>query len=105
MVERDFKLDTQINTYSIGGEATTDLREVERYMEENNLTTLAGTIADTAYTTDDFTSDSQAIKEEFFSDIDDTLELDDSAPTDIIDDATSTTGGGAAPKGFTIASP
>ena len=104
MVERDFKLDTQINTYSIGGEATTDLREVERYMEENNLTTLAGTIADTAYTTDDFTSDSQAIKEEFFSDIDDTLVIDDSSIVDVLDD-NSDTGGGGAPKGFTIASP
>lgn len=105
MIEREIPLETAVNTFVINGESVTDLRDVERYMQENNLTTLAGTIADTAYTTDDFTSDFQAIKEDLFSNVDDTLAIDDSAATDIIDDATSTTGGGAAPKGFTPASP
>jgi len=104
MIEREIKLTTTINTFVIDGENITDLRDVERYMQENNITTLAGTIADTEYTTSDFTSDAQAIREEFFSNIDDTLVINDSSIVDILDD-NSTTGGGAAPKGFTPASP
>lgn len=101
MRERDLTLNTQINTYSVAGQTFTDLQDLELYMTANGIETITGDIADTSISVLDFTSDSQAIREEFFSDIDDTTGIvTDSTIVGLVDGKEDTTGGGA-PKGFT----
>jgi len=95
MIERELKLNTQINTYSLGGLVFTDLRELEAYMTANNVTTAIGDITDTSVTSTDFESDAQAMREEFFTGVDDTITVDDGIIIGVVDDNEDTTDGDA----------
>jgi hypothetical protein len=88
------KLPSTVNSFNINGVAVSDLREVEKYMGANNLTTLAGSESGSSIESTDFTTDAQRITEDLFSSYDDSNGLTIFDDTDIDDTITSQTASG-----------